>query len=88
MIAKIININVIMKFLSIIQYWGAWATINLVSGWFLIWPLTSDEIKRQMDKRAALGKFNYSLSMLDLDVDRKEWAEELEKKRKGDADKP
>ena len=33
-------------------------------------------------KRAVLGKFNYSLQMLDLDQDEKEWAEELEKRRK------
>jgi hypothetical protein len=59
-----------------------WAGINLVSGWFLVWPLTSEEIRRQWLKRQAIGKFNYSLSMLDLEEDRKEWAEELERQRK------
>jgi hypothetical protein len=48
----------------------------------LVWPLTSEEIRRQWFKRKALGKFNYSLSMLDLEQDRKEWAEELEKQRR------
>jgi hypothetical protein len=47
-----------------------------------VWPLTSQEIDTQMNKRKAIGKFNYSLQMLDLDVDRKEWSEELERKRK------
>ena len=59
-----------------------WAGINLVSGWFLVWPLTSEEIKKHWLKKQAIGKFNYSLAFLDLEEDRKEWAEELEKKRK------
>jgi len=59
-----------------------WAGINLLSGWFLVWPLTSEEIRRQWLKRQAIGKFNYSLSMLDLEEDKKEWAEELERQRK------
>jgi hypothetical protein len=53
-----------------------------VSGWFLIWPLTREEIRMHWFKRKAIGKFNYSLGMLDLEEDRKEWAEELEKQRK------
>jgi hypothetical protein len=59
-----------------------WAAINLVSGWFLVYPLTKEEIRKHWLKRQALGKFNYSLAMLDLDLDRKEWADELEKRRK------
>jgi hypothetical protein len=30
----------------------------------------------------VLGKFNYSLAFLDLQQDREEWGEELEKQRK------
>jgi hypothetical protein len=48
----------------------------------LVWPLTSDEIRKHWLKREAIGKFNYSLTFLDLEQDRKEWAEELEKQRK------
>lgn len=59
-----------------------WAGINLVSGWFLVWPLTSEEIRKHWLKRQVLGKLNYSLGFLDLEQDRKEWAEELEKQRK------
>jgi hypothetical protein len=47
-----------------------------------VYPLTSEEIRAQWFKRKALGKFNYSLSMLDLEQDRKEWSEELEKQRR------
>ncbi len=47
-----------------------------------MWPLTKEEIRRHWLKRQAIGKFNYSLAMLDLEEDRKEWAEELEKQRK------
>ena len=64
------------------QYWGLWAALNLASAWFLVYPLTKEEVRKQWLKREALGKFNYSLSMLDLDVDRAEWAEELETQRK------
>ncbi len=59
-----------------------WAGINLVTGWFLVYPLTKEEVKAQWLKRQAIGKFNYSLSMLDLELDKKEWAEEMERRRK------
>lgn len=64
------------------KYFALWAGINLVTGWFLVYPLTKDEIRRQWEKRKVIGKFNYSLSFLDLDEDRRDWAEELEKQRK------
>jgi hypothetical protein len=48
---------------------------------FLIHPLTSEEVRRQRLKKGVLGKYNYSLSFLDLDEDREEWAKELEKRR-------
>ena len=67
---------------SNIQYWGLWAVVNLASAWFLVYPLTKQEVRKHWLKREALGKFNYSLSMLDLDVDRAEWAQELETQRK------
>jgi hypothetical protein len=34
-------------------------------------------------KRQAIGKFVYGLSMLDLEEDRQEWAEELERRAQG-----
>lgn len=36
-----------------------------------------------MLKRKAIGKFNYSLSFLDLEDDYKEWAEELKRREQG-----
>jgi hypothetical protein len=40
----------------------------------LLWPLTPEERRQQWLKYQVLGKFNYSLSFLDIDDDRKEWA--------------
>ena len=48
----------------------------------MVWPLTSEEIRKHWLKRQVLGKLNYSLTFLDLEQDRQEWAEELEKHRK------
>jgi len=38
-----------------------------------------------MLKRKAIGKFNYSLSFLDLEDDHKEWALELQRRERGEA---
>jgi len=59
-----------------------WAGINAVTGWFLVYPLTKEEIMKQWGKRKIIGKFNYSLSFLDMEDDKKDWADELAKRRR------
>jgi hypothetical protein len=41
-----------------------------------------------MLKRKAIGKFNYSLSYLDLEDDHKEWAIELQRRERGETSSP
>jgi len=62
--------------------------INAVTGWFIVYPLTPQERRQQMLKRKAIGKFNYSLSYLDLDDDHKEWALELGRRERGEVSPP
>jgi hypothetical protein len=41
-----------------------------------------------MLKRKAIGKFNYSLSFLELEEDHKDWALELQKRERGEVTPP
>ena len=41
-----------------------------------------------MLKRKAIGKFNYSLSFLELEEDYKEWALELQARDRGEVTAP
>lgn len=66
---------------------GLWLGVNLVTGWFCVYPLTSQEIRQQWLKKKAIGKFNYSLSFLELEEDHQEWALELQRRDK-EGDKP
>jgi len=50
--------------------------------------LTPQERRQQMLKRKAIGKFNYSLSYLDLEDDHKEWALELQRRERGEVSPP
>ena len=63
---------------------AAWFVINAVTGWFCVYPLTPQERRQQMLKRKAIGKFNYSLSYLDLEEDHQEWAIELQRRERGE----
>ncbi len=57
---------------------ASWFVINAITGWFCVYPLTKQEIKQQWLKRKAIGKFNYSLSFLELEEDYKDWAKVLQ----------
>jgi hypothetical protein len=46
--------------------------------------LTPAERKQQYLKKKAIGKYNYSLSFLDLEDDYKEWDEYQKKKQSGE----
>jgi len=65
-------------------YLGLWVITNAVSAWFLLWPLTREERKRQWLKYTVLGKLNYSLAFLDIEQDRIEW----EQYKKGKKEAP
>lgn len=65
------------------KYGLVFLTVNAISYWFNLWPLTKQERRQQWVKFKYVGKLVYGLSFLELEEDRKKWKEIEELRAKG-----